>query len=192
MLYLASKSPRRQQLLEQIGVSFKIVEVDVAEVRAALESPQQYVTRVACDKAIAGCLQMHGQGVEDVVVLGADTEVVLDDEVFGKPVDAQHAAGMLRRLSGRTHRVLSAVWCVSVVRRECALSVSEVSLADLSDADIAAYVASGEFQGKAGAYAIQGRAAAFITHLSGSYSGVMGLPLRETAQMLHRFEGVLW
>ena len=184
-LFLASQSPRRRQLLEQIGQSFEVIAIDLPEVRAADESPDAYVRRVAGDKARAG-LRMLGEA-RDAVVLGADTEVVLGDDVFGKPADAAAAAAMLRRLSGRAHRVLSAVWCVSAEREEFALNESVVTFDDLSDAQIAAYVASGEPMGRAGAYAIQGRAGEFIRHLSGSYSGVMGLPLYETAQLLRRF-----
>lgn len=187
MLYLASKSPRRRQLLEQIGVHFEIVDVDIPEVRAASESPQQYVQRVARDKAIAGQLQLRAQGIETAFVLGADTEVVLDDEVFGKAADAQAATAMLQRLSGGTHEVLSALCCVSNTHERRVLSISQVRFATLSESDIAAYIATDEWRGKAGAYAIQGRAAAFISHLNGSYSGVMGLPAFETAQLLHRF-----
>lgn len=185
MLYLASQSPRRRQLLEQIGMRFGSVDVDVPEVRAPGEPPADYVSRVAREKAAAGLLKLSG--VKDAVVLGADTEVVLGDDVFGKPGDDAHAAAMLRRLSGRTHRVISAVWCLSAGREEGVVHASEVTFATLSEADIAAYVASGEPRGRAGAYAIQGRAAAFIAMLHGSHSGVMGLPLHETAQLLRRF-----
>jgi len=185
MLYLASQSPRRRQLLEQVGVRFDIVDVEVPEVRAPGEPPDDYVSRVAREKAGAGLLKLAG--VADAVVLGADTEVVLDNEVFGKPVDAEHAIAMLRRLSGRSHQTISAVWCVSAGREERALSVSQVTFARLSDREIADYVASSEPIGRAGAYAIQGRAAAFISRLSGSYSGVMGLPLFETIELLRRF-----
>lgn len=185
MLYLASQSPRRRQLLEQIGVRFDTVEVDVPEVRVAGEPPEDYVSRVAREKAGAGLLRLSG--VAGAVVLGADTEVVLGDEVFGKPVDAAHAAQMLRRLSGCTHRVLSVVWCVDGGREDHASSITEVTFSALTEAQVAAYVASGECMGKAGAYAIQGRAAAFVAHLSGSYSGVMGLPLFETAKLLRDF-----
>jgi len=185
MLYLASQSPRRRQLLEQVGIRFDTIEVDVPEARAPGEPPADYVSRVAREKAGAGLLKLTG--VADAVVLGADTEVVLDDEVFGKPVDAAHATAMLRRLAGRSHKAISAVWCVSAGREERALSVSEVTFAALSEAAIAAYVASGEPTGRAGAYAIQGSAAAFISRLSGSYSGVMGLPLFETVELLRRF-----
>ncbi|HSC11845.1 MAG TPA: Maf family nucleotide pyrophosphatase [Rhodanobacteraceae bacterium] len=185
MLYLASQSPRRRQLLEQVGIRFDTVDVDVPEARAPGEPPADYISRVAREKAGAGMLKLAG--VAGAVVLGADTEVVLDGEVFGKPVDAAHATAMLRRLGGRTHEAISAVWCVSAGREERAISVSEVTFAALSEAAIAAYVASGEPIGRAGAYAIQGRAAAFISRLSGSYSGVMGLPLFETLELLRRY-----
>lgn len=185
MLYLASQSPRRRQLLEQVAIRFDTVDVEVPEIRAPGEPPADYVSRVAREKAGAGLLKLAG--VVDAVVLGADTEVVLGDEVFGKPVDAAHAADMLRRLSGRAHQAISAVWCVSAGREERALSVSEVVFAPLSESAIAAYVASGEPIGRAGAYAIQGRAAAFISRLAGSYSGVMGLPLFETVELLRGY-----
>jgi septum formation protein len=185
MLYLASQSPRRRQLLEQVGVRFDTVDVDVPEVRTPGEPPADYVSRVAREKAGAGLLQLGAPA--GVVVLGADTEVILGDEVFGKPADAAHAADMLRRLSGRAHRVVTAVWCVSPGREERAVNETSVEFGALSEDDIAAYVASGEPVGRAGAYAIQGRAGAFIRHISGSYSGVMGLPLFETAELLRRF-----
>ena len=185
MLYLASQSPRRRQLLEQVGLRFGSVDVNVAEVQAAGESPEDYVSRVAREKAGAGLLALSG--VKGAVVLGADTEVVLAGEVFGKPRDRAHAIAMLQRLSGCTHHVLSAVWCTSAGREERAFSITEVSFAILSAAQIAGYVDSGESLDKAGAYAVQGRAAAFISHLSGSYSGVMGLPLYETIELLRRF-----
>ena len=185
MLYLASQSPRRRQLLEMIGCRFEVVDVDVPEVRAAGEPAADYVSRVAREKAGAGLLKLCG--VAAAVVLGADTEVVLGDDVFGKPADRAHAAAMLARLAGRTHQVLSAVWCVDAGREEHAFSITEVTFAALSAAQIDAYLASDEWQGKAGAYAIQGRAAAFVSHLAGSYSGVMGLPVYETTQLLQRF-----
>ena len=187
MLYLASRSPRRRELLQQLGVPCTVLDVDVPEVRGAGESPEAYVSRVAHEKAQAG-LSLAPEAT--AVVLGSDTEVVLDDEVFGKPADAQQAVAMLRRLSGRTHAVISAVWGVSTTRAERELCISKVRFAALDEAAIAAYVATGEPFGKAGAYAIQGRGAAFIEHLEGSYSGVMGLPLFETARLLRRF-GVL-
>ncbi|MEP6938816.1 MAG: Maf family protein [Rudaea sp.] len=185
MLYLASQSPRRRELLEQIGMQFGSVPSDVPEVRAVGEPPADYVSRVAREKAGFGLLQLAA--VRGAVVLGADTEVVLDDDVFGKPRDDEHAGAMLQRLSGRTHRVISAVWCVSAGREERAVHTSEVTFATLSADEIAAYVATGEPRGRAGAYAIQGRAAAFICALNGSHSSVMGLPLHETALLLRSF-----
>lgn len=185
MLYLASQSPRRQQLLTQLGLDFELLEVDVPELRQPGEPAEDYVSRVAREKAGAGLLQV--QTIAEAVVLGADTEVVLDGEVFGKPADAEDAAAMLRKLSGRAHRVVTVVWLVSAAREDHAVQVSEVRFAELDEARIAAYIASGECFGKAGAYAIQGRAAAFIEHLSGSYWSVMGLPLFETSQLLCKF-----
>jgi len=186
MLHLASRSPRRKQLLEQLGVAFESLPVDVAEVRGAEESAEDYVSRVAREKARAGLDSVRAHDA-DAIVLGADTEVVLDDRVFGKPRSAQEAAAMLRALSGRTHRVISIVWCVTEGREESASSISEVRFASLAADDIENYVATGEPFGKAGAYAIQGRGAALIEYLSGSYSGVMGLPLFETARLLRGF-----
>lgn len=185
MLFLASQSPRRRQLLEQLGFIPAVLDVDVPEIRSAGESPQDYVSRVARDKAQAG-LAMLGAS-PDAVVLGSDTEVVLGDEVFGKPADAAQAAGMLRRLSGRTHRVISVVWGLGVAGAHCESCISQVRFAPLDEASIAAYVATGEPFGKAGAYAIQGRGAVLVEHLEGSYSGVMGLPLFETARLLRGF-----
>ncbi|MDQ6646564.1 MAG: Maf family protein [Pseudomonadota bacterium] len=181
MLYLASQSPRRRQLLEQLGEQFTVINVDVPEHRADGESPQDYVSRVARDKARAGLVTLDDSSHR---VIGADTEVVLDDEVFGKPGDAEAAADMLRRLSGRTHTVISAVWLVSAGREVSASCLSQVRFAALDESSIAAYVATREPFGKAGGYAIQGRGASLIEHLQGSYSGVMGLPLFETARLL--------
>ncbi|MBA8885815.1 septum formation protein [Dokdonella fugitiva] len=185
-LFLASQSPRRRELLRQIGREFDVLDVDVPERREPDETPEDYVSRVAREKAGAGLMQVAA--VHDAVVIGADTEVVLDDDVFGKPVDAADATAMLRRLSGRSHRVLSVVWCISAGREEHALSVSTVEFAPLTEADIADYVATGEAFGKAGAYGIQGHAAAYIRRLDGSHSAVMGLPLHETSLLLRRFE----
>jgi septum formation protein len=187
VLYLASQSPRRRELLEQMGVAFSVVNVDVPEQRAIGESPQDYVHRVARDKARAGLSQLSADARARAVVLGSDTEVVLDGEVFGKPRDAADAAIMLHRLSGRTHEVISAVWLVSAEREQGDVCVSRVRFAGLDEAAITAYVVSGEPFGKAGAYAIQGRGASLIEHLEGSYSGVMGLPLFETTRLLKNF-----
>lgn len=185
MLYLASQSPRRQELLQRLGLPFAVLDVEVPEQRAPAETPVDYVRRVAAAKAAAGLSRLAAEA--DAVVIGADTEVVLDGGVFGKPRDAGDAGAMLRRLSGRTHEVVSAVSVLSAGRGAQALCVSQVRFADLDAATIAAYVAGGEAFGKAGAYAIQGAAQAFIAHLSGSYSAVMGLPLFETAGLLRQF-----
>lgn len=185
MLHLASKSPRRRDLLRMLGLDFGILDLDLPETPAPGEPPEDYVRRVAREKAGAGLLRVVGQ--PQAVVLGADTEVVLDGRIFGKPIDAGDAAAMLRALSGRSHDVISAISMVSAGRELHAVSVSEVTFAALDEADIDAYLATGEWQGKAGAYAIQGLAQRFISHLSGSYSGVMGLPLYETSTLLRRF-----
>ena len=186
MLYLASQSPRRRELLARLGQPFECLDIDVPEQRQPGEPPEDYVRRVAREKAGAGLLQV--MAIAGARVIGADTEVVLDDEVFGKPADAADAAAMLGRLSGRTHRVVSAVSLVSASREAQVVSISEVRFGDLDRHAIDAYVAGGEWQGKAGAYAIQGEAQRFIAHLSGSHSGVMGLPLYETARLLQDFD----
>lgn len=184
-IYLASTSPRRRQLLQQIGVRFQQLSIDVREAVAPSESPADYVRRAALDKACAG---WDGTGRRrELPVLGADTEVVLDGQVLGKPRDPAHGLELLRRLSGRSHQVLSAVAVVRGARREVRLSVSTVQFRELTDADCRRYWATGEPADKAGAYAIQGRGAIFVRHLEGSYSGVMGLPLYETAVLLGRF-----
>jgi septum formation protein len=185
MLYLASQSPRRRELLARLGQPFVALDIDVPEQRQPGEPPEDYVRRVAREKAGAGLLQV--MAIPGARVIGADTEVVLGDEVFGKPADAADAAAMLRRLSGRTHRVVSAVSLVSAAREAQVASISEVTFGTLDEAAIAAYLAGDEWQGKAGAYAIQGSAQVFVAHLSGSHSGVMGLPLYETARLLEGF-----
>ncbi|WP_457318765.1 Maf family nucleotide pyrophosphatase [Stenotrophomonas sp. P5_B8] len=186
MLYLASRSPRRTELLTRLDRPFHALDLEVPEVRAAGESATAYVQRVAADKARAGLALVGGDA--DAVVIGSDTEVVLDGRVFGKPVDAADAAAMLATLSGRTHQVMTAVAVVAQGRQDSVLVISEVSFIDIGQDAIAAYVASGEPMGKAGAYAIQGGAERYIRHLAGSYSGVMGLPLQQTEQLLQTFE----
>lgn len=168
-----------------LGLDFGILDLDIPEMPAAAEPPEDYVRRVAREKAGAGLLRLVGQPT--AVVLGADTEVVLDGRIFGKPVDADDAAAMLRTLSGRSHAVISAVSMVSAARELHAVSVSEVTFAPMSEDDIRNYLDTGEWDGKAGAYAIQGMAQSFISHLSGSHSGVMGLPLHETSMLLKQF-----
>ena len=185
MLYLASQSPRRRELLARLGLDFGVLDLDIPEHRQPGEPAEEYVRRVAREKAGAGLLKVVAN--PSAVVLGSDTEVVLEDEVFGKPRDADDAAAMLRRLAGRTHLVISAVSAVSAGREAQIVSLSEVSFVPLDDSHIAAYIASGEWQGKAGAYGIQGAAEIFVERLSGSFSGVMGLPLHETAKLLEGF-----
>ena len=186
MLYLASRSPRRNELLARLERPFQALELHVPEVRAPDESAADYVQRVAADKARAGwALVAHDP---EAVVLGSDTEVVLDGRVFGKPADAADACAMLRALAGRTHQVMTAVALVAAGREQGVLVVSEVTFAAIDEDRIAAYVASGEPMDKAGAYAIQGGAERYIRHLAGSYSGVMGLPLQQTEQLLQTFE----
>lgn len=186
MLYLASRSPRRNELLARLDRPFQALDLHVPEVRAPDESAADYVQRVAADKARAG-LALVVQD-PDAVVLGSDTEVVLDGRVFGKPTDAEDARAMLRTLAGRTHQVMTAVALVAAGREQGVLVVSEVTFAEIDEERIAAYVASGEPMDKAGAYAIQGGAERYIRHLAGSYSGVMGLPLQQTEQLLQAFE----
>lgn len=184
MLYLASASPRRQELLRQLGIAFEVMPSDLLEVPLPAETPAQYVVRVALDKARFVARQIAERGLAARPVLGADTEVVLDGEILGKPADAAHGQAMLRRLAGRTHEVLSAIALIAGASERTALARSRVTFAPLTDEQIAAYWASGEPVDKAGGYAIQGRAAAFITHIEGSYSGIVGLPLHELATLL--------
>jgi septum formation protein len=180
-VYLASRSPRRRELLHQIGVAHRLLDIEVDERVREGESPSDYVLRVSQDKAVAGLEACHGAA--KLPVLAADTCVVTDNQMLGKPADREEGLWMLRRLSGSTHRVYTAV-ALDNGRLATRLSVSEVSFRPLSEAEIAAYWASGEPADKAGGYAIQGLAAQFIRELRGSYSGVMGLPLFETAELL--------
>ena len=194
-IYLASRSPRRRELLQQIGIAFEALLLredlrrgaDVDETLIPGESPESYVSRVARAKAEAGWHRIASRRLLPRPVLAADTAVVLDGEIIGKPADARRAHELLRRLSGRTHHVLTAVAVAREARVETALSISAVEFRELADGEIRLYVASGEPLDKAGAYAIQGRAAVFVRAISGSYSGIMGLPLFETAELLGRF-----
>ena len=186
MIYLASASPRRRDLLRQLGVEFEAMPSNILEVRRAGESPADYVLRVARDKAQFVAKLVNERGLPVFPVLGADTEVVLDGEILGKPQDRVHGMALLRRLAGRTHEVLSAVCVVDQGSGHTALSTSRVTFSPLMEAEIAQYWETGEPADKAGAYAIQGRAAAFIERLEGSYSGVMGLPLHELAGILKK------
>lgn len=182
-LVLASGSPRRRQLLASIGLACEVAPVDIDETPREGEGPVDYARRLAAEK-LAAALERHAP---DRLVLAADTVVALDETILGKPADAGDAAGMLQRLSGRTHQVHTAVAAGRGAQAAFRLSRSEVTFRDLSQTEIDAYVASGEPLDKAGAYGIQGLAAIFVTHLSGSYSGVVGLPLCETADLLHSF-----
>ena len=184
-IYLASGSPRRRELLAQIGVEFDVLPVEVPEVVAAGESAVDYVRRVALDKARAGWLSPGRVDLRPV--LGADTEVVIDGEVQGKPRDRDHGLAMLEKISGRCHEVLSAVAVVMDGREEIAISASKVCFAPMTPEQREDYWDSGEPLGKAGGYAVQGLAAAWIRELHGSFSGVMGLPLFETFSLLSRF-----
>ena len=185
-IYLASRSPRRQELLAQIGVKFEVVEADVDESVADGESPRAYVERLARAKAEAGWRRVERDNLPRAPVLGADTTVAVDGRILGKPADGREAAEMLAALSGRLHEVLTAVAVKHASRLESAVSVSEVRFKTLTKEEIARYVATGECHDKAGAYGIQGNAARFVAELRGSFSGVVGLPLYETAQLLER------
>ncbi|MET0046179.1 MAG: nucleoside triphosphate pyrophosphatase [Sedimenticola sp.] len=179
-LYLASVSPRRRELLEQIGVDHTVVRVEIDEMPRQGESPAEYVIRLALEKARAGRASLDD---DSAVVLAADTAVVLDGEIMGKPKDREMAAGMLRKLSGHTHKVLTGIALIGSAKRS-RLNVNRVSFRTLQESEIDAYWKSGEPRDKAGSYGIQGLGALFISHLEGSFSGVMGLPLYETAELL--------
>lgn len=176
---LASKSPRRAELLDQIGLQYEVVPAPVDETPGEGEEPDTFVCRVAREKALAVASTR-----EFDLVIGADTAVVVDGEIFGKPDGPARARTMLERLSGRTHRVLSAVAVADGQRDAVRLSESRVTFRSIASGEIDAYWASGEPADKAGGYAIQGLGAVFVRHLEGSYSGVMGLPLFETAGLL--------
>lgn len=205
-IYLASQSPRRRQLLEQLGVRHELLLPDPDEDAEALEAvkpgeaPAAYVQRVTQLKLDAALARLQRRGWPPAPVLCSDTTVALGRRIYGKPADEAEARRILTELTGaggagttaaraqgRTHRVLTAVTVGTARKRHSALSDSRVRFAAMSRAQIASYVASGEPMGKAGAYAVQGRAAAYIEHLSGSYSGIMGLPMFETARLLRAF-----
>lgn len=185
-IYLASRSPRRRELLGQIGVRFETMELDVDESALGGESPRAYVERLARAKAEAGWQRVERDNLPRAPVLGADTTVAVDGRILGKPADDREAAAMLAALSGRVHEVLTAIAIKIGPRLESAVSISEVRFKALTKDEIARYVATDEWQDKAGAYGIQGHAARFAAELRGSFSGVVGLPLFETAQLLER------
>jgi septum formation protein len=193
-IYLASQSPRRRQLLEMLGVQHELLLPDPHEDTESLEAvlpgeaPARYVQRVTALKLDAAIERVKRRGLNPAPVLCSDTTVALGRKIYGKPEDERDAARMLRELSGKTHRVLTAVAIQSGRKRLDALSDSRVTFARMTPAQIRAYVESHEPMGKAGAYAIQGRVAAYISHISGSYSGIMGLPMYETANLLRAFK----
>ncbi|HEY0683145.1 MAG TPA: Maf family protein [Steroidobacter sp.] len=182
LIYLASASPRRSALLAQIGVAHRVAPVAVDESVDGAEAPEKYVTRLSALKA--DTLWQSLPAEQRLPVLGSDTSVVVDGAILGKPADEHDCVRMLRLLSGRTHQVHTAVAVRSAAGSEVRLSVSDVTFRDLTTAEMQAYWRSGEPADKAGGYAIQGRGAIFIRHIAGSYSGIMGLPLFETAELL--------
>ncbi len=189
-VYLASQSPRRRQLLEQLDIAYELLLPDPDEDAESLEMvlphelPLNYVQRVTQLKLDAALARRKHRGLPAAPILCSDTSVALGRSILGKPQDSADAARILQRLSGKTHTVLTAVAVGTTRKRVHALSQSRVTFAPLSTAQIQAYVATGEPVGKAGAYAVQGRAAAHISQINGSYSGIMGLPMFETAQLL--------
>jgi septum formation protein len=193
IIYLASKSPRRRELLKQIGVQFELLMIreqsarlDVDEVALAGETPRDYVERIVLLKAAMGQKAMRERRLPSRLILTADTTVTIDGEILAKPVDRDDAARMLKRLSGRSHQVLTAVAVVLERETKHIVSTSIVTFSELSDDEIKRYVISGEPMDKAGGYGVQGIAAKFISTLAGSYSGVMGLPLYETTTLLRQ------
>jgi len=180
MIILASASPRRGELLEQIGIQYKIHSVDIDETPQQGESAKALVQRLALEKAQAAYEQLQ----TNLPVLGADTLGLLENEILVKPRDFEHARAMLKKMSDSTHEIMTAVAIVHQGRVKTALNINKVSFRPISNAEIKRYWESGEPQDKAGAYAIQGKGAVFVKHIEGSYSGVMGLPLYETGQLL--------
>lgn len=195
MIYLASRSPRRRELLKQVGITFEIMLLredskrgaDVDEKPQPLEKPEAYASRLARSKAELAATYMGRRALPARPVLAADTTVVCDNAIIGKPTDRADAERILKRLSGRQHEVITAVSVATPDRVEQAVSISKVWFRPLTDDEIHRYVTTGESLDKAGAYAIQGRAAVFATRIEGSFSGIMGLPLAETCELLLRF-----
>jgi septum formation protein len=190
-LYLASQSPRRRELLQQIGVPHQLVSAGVPELPQAGEAPAAYVARLAREKAQAGVVVAAVQGLPALPVLGADTIVVCDNAILEKPRNAEHAAAMLRQLSAATHQVMTAVALATTNRCQVEISVTDVVFRALSEAEIQAYWHTGEPCDKAGGYAIQGLGAVFVQQIRGSYSNVVGLPLEQTIVLLREF-GLSW
>jgi septum formation protein len=187
MIYLASRSPRRAELLHQIGVEFLVHDIDIDESRSPAETPAEYVCRIASSKARIAAEQIVGRQ-ESCVVLAADTTIAIDNDIIGKPADRDQCRSILGLLSARQHQVLTAVALSARGDIDLRLTRNRVSFRSLSTQEIESYCATAEPMDKAGAYAIQGKAAMFIEHLEGSYSAVMGLPLFETAELLRNAE----
>lgn len=191
-LYLASQSPRRRELLDQIGVMHSVVRVSVPEQMATGESALAYVQRLAREKAAAGFAELQQQKLPLAPVLGADTLGLIDGVVLEKPRDKAHARQILRQLSGRTHEVITAIALHSQTQQAQRLTVTRVTFRELSDAEIDAYWETGEPQDKAGGYGIQGLGAVFVKEIHGSYSCVVGLPIEATCELLREFQVPWW
>lgn len=191
-LYLASQSPRRRELLSGLGVEFSILPIDVDEGMQSLESAADYVSRLAREKAAAGLEVVAGRGESGALVLGSDTAVVVDRDILGKPRDRDDFLDMMERLSGRAHDVMTAVALASHDRVELEVVTSRVVFAELMPEQARAYWDTQEPCDKAGGYAVQGLASVFIKRIEGSYSAIVGLPLRETAQLLTRRGVQVW
>lgn len=191
-LYLASQSPRRRELLRQIGVRHDVISASVPEQPAVGESAIDYVQRLAREKAAAGYAQLLQKNLPLAPVLGADTLGLLDGDILEKPRDQAHAEQMLRQLSGRTHQVITAVALHSSAKQALRLSITDVTFRELSDAEITAYWHTGEPQDKAGSYGIQGLGGVFVKEIRGSYSCVVGLPIEATCELLREFAVPWW
>lgn len=190
-LYLASQSPRRRELLRQIGVRHAVISASISEQPTASETALDYVQRLAREKAATGYAQLLQHNLPIAPVLGADTLGLLDGEILEKPCDQAHAQRMLRQLSGRTHQVITAVALYSPTQQALRISTTDVTFRELSDTEITTYWETGEPQDKAGSYAIQGLGAVFVREIRGSYSCVVGLPIEATCELLQEF-GVPW
>ncbi len=191
-LYLASQSPRRRELLSQIGVQYQVLGVDVEECMQSDETPQDYVSRLARQKSQAGWQSLASKNLQAAPVLGADTIVELDGRVLEKPSSEEHGVQMLLSLSGRIHRVFTAVAVTYQQHQQLVVAVTDVGFTEISESQARRYWLTGEPRDKAGGYGIQGAGAVFVNHLSGSYSGVVGLPLFETQNLLKQFDVECW
>ena len=191
-LYLASRSPRRREILDQIGVHYELVAGDIDETPKTGEIPEEYVARMACEKACAGLAAMLEARMVQRPVLAADTSVVVDGKILGKPADREEAMAMLSALAGRDHQVMTVVAVTDGDRQESRLSITRVLFNPLSEEQIARYWETGEPRDKAGAYGVQGLGAVFVRELQGSYSGVVGLPIAETVDLLDCFGVPYW